>query len=269
MQLLLSALVSLCHCEWHVEILASVLTCYYHNMLAISHALSPSLESIPSCFLCSNRKMWPPPQVQLDSTFLCSFCLQVMWVLIPTLVFGLHLRTVNACFMWDNAPALSDLVTSNGIDLRGIAETWLTMMETSADLAEMTPLPPPPGPLSFRNLEHSGEGEEWVCSFWLPINLQQSICQPKNVLSLSGNFNASLSSTFIVHLVLLLLSPVSYKIYCPTYLQSPMIWYWWGTSTFMLIPQHLMIDCQLVFWSLFISIKMLIFLPTFTVILLI
>ena len=35
---------------------------------------------------------------------------------------GPHLGTVNARSMWDNAPALSDLVTSNGIDLLGIRD---------------------------------------------------------------------------------------------------------------------------------------------------
>ena len=41
--------------------------------------------------------------------------------------------------MRDKAPALSDLVISKGIDLLGIAETWLTTKETSPDLAEMNP----------------------------------------------------------------------------------------------------------------------------------
>ena len=54
-------------------------------------------------------------------------------------VHGLRLEAVHACSMWDKAPALSDLVTSNGIDLLGITETWLTPRETSADLAELTP----------------------------------------------------------------------------------------------------------------------------------
>ena len=53
---------------------------------------------------------------------------------------GLHAGTVNVRSMWDMAPALSDLVTSNGIDLLEITETRLTMRKTSADLAEMTPL---------------------------------------------------------------------------------------------------------------------------------
>ena len=40
--------------------------------------------------------------------------------------------------MRDKAPALSDLVVSKGINLLGIIETWLTIRETSSDLAEMT-----------------------------------------------------------------------------------------------------------------------------------
>ena len=46
-----------------------------------------------------------------------------------------------------------------------------------------------------------------------------------------------------------------------------MIWLWWGTSIFVLIPHHPMLDSYLVFWSLSISINTLTFLPTFTVIL--
>ena len=54
-------------------------------------------------------------------------------------VCGLCLGTVNACFMQDKAPTLSDLVSSKSIDLLGITETRLTTKETSADLADMTP----------------------------------------------------------------------------------------------------------------------------------
>ena len=65
-------------------------------------------------------------------------------------------------------------------------------------------------------------------------------------------------------MVLLLLSSVSYKIFCPTYLHSLMIWLWWGSSIFILIPHHRMLDSYLVFWSLSISINTLTFLPTFS-----
>ena len=46
-----------------------VLVCHYSNTLAISRALLPSLESVPSIFLCCNRKMRPSPRVQLDFEF--------------------------------------------------------------------------------------------------------------------------------------------------------------------------------------------------------
>ena len=59
---------------------------------------------------------------------------------------NLRLGTVNAHSMRDKAPALSELVVSKGIDLLGITETWLTIRETSSDLAEMTP---PPHGFSF------------------------------------------------------------------------------------------------------------------------
>ena len=52
---------------------------------------------------------------------------------------NLRLGTVNARSIEDKVPALSDLVASKGIYLLGITETWLTIRETSSDLAEMTP----------------------------------------------------------------------------------------------------------------------------------
>ena len=71
--------------------------------------------------------------------------------------------------------------------------------------------PPPPRVSPFENLECSGEGEEWACPFHQPINLQRSVCQPKQVLSLhmvklNVVGHALLSSTVIVYLILLLLS---------------------------------------------------------------
>ena len=72
---------------------------------------------------------------------------------------GLHLGTLNARSMREKAPALSDIVPSNGSNLLGITETWLTTKETSADLADMT-TPPPLRVSPFMNLEHDGEGEE-------------------------------------------------------------------------------------------------------------
>ena len=70
-------------------------------------------------------------------------------------VHGLRLGTVNAHSMQDKAAALSDLVASQGIDLIGITETWLTTKETSTDLADMTPSRVSP---SFTNIEHNEEG---------------------------------------------------------------------------------------------------------------
>ena len=211
---------------------ARVLVCCYNNTIAISRALSPSLESVPSLFLCGNTKMRLPPRGHLDFDF----------YLLESLnpgpgVRGLRLRTVNAHSMRDKAPALSDLVASKAIDLLGVTETWLTTKESSADLPIWTP--------SVTNLEHDGEeGEDWGCLCHQPINLRQSVCQPKQV---SRQFRANLrdlvshtllSSISIAHLVLPLLSSVSYKIFCPTFLHSLMIWLWWGTSIFVLIPHH-------------------------------
>ena len=53
------------------------------------------------------------------------------------------------------------------------------------------------------------------------------------------------------HLVQVLLSVMNYKIFCPTYSHSLMIWHRWGTSIFALIPHHPMPDSYLVFWSFF------------------
>ena len=96
---------------------ARVSACYYNNTLAISHTLSPSLESIPSLFLYGNRRMWPPPWVQLDFDFSLLLLLAGDVSLNPgPSACGLRLGTVNARSMWDKAPALLDLVTSKGMD---------------------------------------------------------------------------------------------------------------------------------------------------------
>ena len=89
---------------------------------------------------------------------------------------NLHLGTVNARSMRDKAPALSDLVVSNGIDLLGITETWLTIRETSSDHAEMTP--PPHGFSFLRPLKLTKEGEELAFSSRMPLNSPQSTCFP-------------------------------------------------------------------------------------------
>ena len=40
--------------------------CYHKDSFVISRALSPSLERIPSLFLCANRRMRQPPRVKLN-----------------------------------------------------------------------------------------------------------------------------------------------------------------------------------------------------------
>ena len=213
--------------------------------------------------------MRPPPWAQLDFNFSLLHLIAGSVSLNPGPgVHGLCLRAINAYPMWDKVPSLSDLVANKGIDLLGITETGLTTKETSVDIADMTPMVSP----SFMNLEHDGEGEEWACLCHQPINLQQSVYQPKQVsrpyrANLNVVSHALLSSISIAYRVLLLLSSVSYKIFCPTYLHYVMIWLWWGTSIFVSIPHHPMPDSYLVFWSLSISINALTFLPTFMVIL--
>ena len=83
--------------------------------------------------------MRPPLRVQLDFDFslLLSLIGYVSLNSYPR-VRDLCLGTVNADSIRHKAPALSDLVTSKGIDLLGITDTWLTTKETSADLVAMT-----------------------------------------------------------------------------------------------------------------------------------
>ena len=204
-----------------------VLACYYSNTLNISRTLSPSLESIPSLFLCGNRKMRPPPQVQLDFDFSLLLLLTGDVSLNPgPSGHGLRLGTVNACSTWDKVPVLSDLVTSKGIDLLGITETWLTTKETYTDLAEMTPQG-----FSFHETRarRRGGGVGLFVSSAHKFSTISLPPPPKQVLRLySANLNvvrhALLSSISIAHLVLLLLSSACYKISCPAYLHSLMIW---------------------------------------------
>ena len=113
--------------------------CYYKDSFLISRAVSPSLERIPSLFLCANRRMRLPPRVKLNLGLSPLLLLAVDVSFNPGLVVpNLHLVTVNAHSMRDKAPALSDLVVNKGTNLLGITETWLTTRETSSDVAEMT-----------------------------------------------------------------------------------------------------------------------------------
>ena len=122
--------------------------CYHKDSFVISRALSPSLERIACLLLCSNRRMRLSPRVKLNLglSLLLLFAGDVSLNPGPVAP-NLRLGTVNARSMRDKAPALSDLVVSKGIDLLGITETWLTIRETSSDLAEMTP-PPMVSPFS-------------------------------------------------------------------------------------------------------------------------
>ena len=122
--------------------------CYHKDSFVISRALSPSLERIPSLFLCANKRMRLPSRVKLNLG-LSLFLLLVGDVSLNPgpVASNLLLGTVKARSMRDKAPALSDFVVSKGIDLLGIIEIWLTIRETSNDLAEM--IPPPPHGFSF------------------------------------------------------------------------------------------------------------------------
>ena len=84
-----------------------------------------------------------------------------------------HIGTVNGHSMRDKVPALSDLVVSKGIDLLGITDTWLTIKETSSDLAEMTS----PQGISFCQIPRVNKRGEGVGLFvsnafkFTPMNL--------------------------------------------------------------------------------------------------
>ena len=83
--------------------------------------------------------MRPPPRVRLkfDMSLLLLLAGDVSLNPGPGMR-GLRLGTVNVRSMRDKVPALSDFVTNNSMDLLGIAETWLTTRETSADQIEMS-----------------------------------------------------------------------------------------------------------------------------------
>ena len=179
-------------------------------MLAISRALSSSLESIPSPFLCGNRKMQPPPWVRLNIDFSLLVLLEGDVGLNPSPgVHGLRLGTVSACSMRDKAPALSDLVSRKGIDLLDITETWLTTRETSADLVKITPQ----GFSSFEEPRARPRGRGVGLFVSAVQKLQQSVCQSKHVFRLSCKLECGQSCLIVLniytHLVPLLLSSVS------------------------------------------------------------
>ena len=177
---------------------ARVLVCHYNYTLAISCALSPSLESVPSLFLCCNRKMWPPPRVQLDFDFSLLLLLGGDVSLNPGPgVRGLRLRTVNACSMRDKAPALSDLVASKTIDFLGITETWLTMKETSTDLVDIIP-----EGLSFFHKPRIRRRGGGVCLFMPSAHKFTAICLPTQTSfeAISGKIKCDQSCLIIFNI---------------------------------------------------------------------
>ena len=128
--------------EYFMVCYHAITVCYHNDSFVISGALSPSLERIPSLFLCANSRMRLPPRVKLNLGLSLLLLLAGDVSLNPgPVATNLHLETVNARSMRDKVPALSDHVVSKGIDLLGITETWLTTRETSGDLAEITPSP--------------------------------------------------------------------------------------------------------------------------------
>ena len=192
--------------------------CYHKDSFVISRALSPSLERIPSLFLCANRRMRLPPRVKLNLGLSLLLLLAGNVSLNPGPVApNLCPGTVNGRSMRDKAPVLSDLGVSKGSDLLGITEAWLTIRETSSDLAEMTPMVS----LFFRPLELTKEGEKLAFSSRMPLNSPPKTCLPNPVSNVYlANLNAVglawIFSIFIDHLVLPLLSLVSCRIYCST-----------------------------------------------------
>ena len=193
---------------------ARVSVCYYNNTLAISRTLSPSLESIPSLFLCGNRKM-RPPLIDFDFSSILLLAGDVSLNPGPS-VHGLRLRTVNARSMQDKAPALSHLVTSKGIDLLGITVTWLTPNETSTELAEMTPQG-----FAFFHESRAWRRGGWVGLFVSSAHKFSKISLQTRMWSVMPYCPQYLSPP---PPALLLLSAVSYKISRPTCLHSLMIW---------------------------------------------
>ena len=138
---------------------------------------------------------------------------------------NLRLGTVNARSMRDKAPALSDLVVSKGTDFLGITETWLTIRETSSDLAEMTP-----NGFSFYQtprVNKIGGGVGLFVSNAFKFTLINLPYPVSNVYLANLNVVrlASIFSIFTDHLVLHLLSLVSCRIYWSTLPHCLMIWY--------------------------------------------
>ena len=241
--------------------------CYSKDSFVISRVLSPSLEPIPSLFLCANRWMWLPPRVKLN----LGLSLLLLFAGDPNpIVPNLRLGTVNACSMRDKIPALSDLVVSKGIELLSLKpgqpqeKPWVIWQKWSPHGFYFLQIP-------RVNRRGGGVGLFVSNAFkFTPISLPP-LPNPASNLYLA-NLNVvwlvSIFSTYIIHTVLPLLSLVSCSIYCSTWPHSLMTWYWWVISTFTLNPRQLTLDSSLIFWNLLIWISMSILLSTFMVTLL-
>ena len=119
-------------CQWCQTLAKPIIYVLYLHL---------SLESVSLLFLCAHREMGPPPWVQLNfPAYPCCFCLLVTRVQILALKSVICMCGQSMLDQCRTKPLFCcDLMTSKGIALLSITKTWLTMRETSADVAEMTP----------------------------------------------------------------------------------------------------------------------------------
>ena len=114
-----------------------------------------------------------------------------------------------------------------------------------------------PSPPS-RYLKQRERGGEKKLSLFVSSSLKfASISLPSKaslslyLVNVSVVSHSSICSINMAHLVQLLLSSVRFETYCPTWPHPLMIWYWWGTSFFIKILRHRILDSSLILWSLF------------------
>ena len=110
---------------------AWVSTCYYNDSPEISHALSHHWSLLRFISFMKIEKWGHHPQSRWVLTYPWSFCWRVTRVRIPA----------SECARGQlmSIQCRTKPMTSNGTDLLGITETWKTVRETSAHLAEVTP----------------------------------------------------------------------------------------------------------------------------------
>ena len=102
--------------------------------------LSQNLNTMPALYVCCHRRLLPLPPSRLTfaSTFLLLLAGDVSVNPGPSST-SLRMGTLNVRSIRDKGPAVSDLVTSKKIDILAITETWLSVNETTAGLAEIVP----------------------------------------------------------------------------------------------------------------------------------